>query len=111
MSHVKLSNYNRLYQKWWPHVGRLAVVKKKTTGKLQLLIQNESMWGDYSTVCDTRAVDVFVWLGRYLALKGKLPRQIALEEIAVGAQRTSKAIREVIATEVFSELNKDEKKP
>lgn len=51
---------------------------------------------------DTHAKDVFVWFGRYLALKGKLPRNLALEEIAIGAQRTAKAIREVNAMEVFA---------
>lgn len=102
--YVKIKNFTRLYKKWFPHVGTFAVVKKKSSGELRLLIKNNSPWGDYSTVCDSKALDVFIWLGRYLALKGKLPRHLALEEIAVGAQRTSKAIREVIATEIYQSI-------
>lgn len=50
---------------------------------------------------DSHVKDAFVWLGRYLALKGKLPRNLTLEQIAVGAQRTAKAIREVNAVELL----------
>ncbi len=61
--------------------------------------------GEWTTLTDCHVKDVFVWLGRYLALKGKLPRNMTLEQIAVGAQRTAKAIREVNACEMFAQIN------
>jgi hypothetical protein len=80
------------------------VVRKKSNGELRLIVAQER-YGDYASISDSHALDVFIWLGRYLAQKGKLPRHVILDEIAIRAQRVSKDIRAVVATEHF-QLNK-----
>lgn len=95
------------YSKTLHHVGSFRVVKKrKGNGELRMIIERPWWMVDdnpreWTTLTDSHVKDVFVWLGRYLALKGKLPRNLSLEEIAVGAQRTAKAIREVNAVEIL----------
>lgn len=88
-------------QKWFHHVGTLYVVKNKSTGELR-------MKGDFSqercAISDSHIKEVFIWLGRYLAIKGKLPRHISLDLIAAQSTRTTKGIREVMAKEMFEEL-------
>lgn len=95
------------YSKFLSHVGKFRVVKKKNgNGELRMVV--EAPWwmtgkpDEWTTMTDTNVKDTFVWIGRYLALKGKLPRNLSLEEIAVGVQRTAKAIREVNAMEILA---------
>ena len=104
---TKFSNRNK---KWVHGMFTLVVGKNRQTGDLRVF---RNCWGseEYPTMTDGHMGDLFIWIGNYLALKGKLPRHMALDQIAVGAQRTSKAIREVIATEHFQILrNSDEQK-
>lgn len=89
------------YSKWFHHFGTMRVVKKRSNGQLILVKDENHFYGEYRTITDSHARDVFVWLGRYLALKGRLPRHLTLEMVAVGSQRTTKAIREVVAMEVL----------
>lgn len=96
------------YSKSLHHVGKFRVVKKREGSKeLRMVIarpwwSQESPHEDWNALTDTHVKDVFVWLGRYLALKGKLPRNHTIEEIAVSSQRTSKALRELNACEIFA---------
>lgn len=99
--------YSFMFQKRLRGFGGFIIAKNKKTGELRAL-ENHGWPNGYSTLTDSRLQDIFIWIGRYLALKGKLPRHLALEEIAVGAQRTSKAIREVIATEHFEILRNNQ---
>lgn len=95
-------NCHLKYSKWFHHIGTLRVVKKMGgNGELRMVIQDHPCGRDWITLTDTNVKDVFVWLGRYLALKGKLPKNIALEEIAVASQRITKSIREVNATDIY----------
>lgn len=108
---VKLKRENcwLKYSKTLHHVGTFRVVQKKEGNKELRMVIHAPWWiagdkasRDWTSMTDTNVKDCFVWLGRYLALKGKLPRNVALEELAVGAQRISKGIREVNAMEVFA---------
>lgn len=93
---------------WFHHVAKLRIVRKRTgTEAMRMVACNEpTKFGgreEWITIKDSHLKHVFVWIGRYLAKKGQLPRNYTLEEIAVGAQRTSKAIREVNAVEIFQQ--------
>lgn len=97
--------YSRpIRKKWFRHVGTLFIVKKPC-GEIRIKGPHSP---EYSAMSDRNVQDVFIWLGRYLAMKGKLPRHIKLEEIAVGSSRTTQAIRSVVANEIFETLSKDE---
>lgn len=106
MERLKWSNTTKKFSKSLHHVGLFRVVKKKDGNGEYRMVVCAPWWSgvkdDWHTLTDTHVMDVFLWLGRYLALKGKLPRHLSLEAIAVGAQRTSKAIREVVATEIYA---------
>lgn len=108
MGKLARQNCSLKFSKSLHHVGRFRVVKKiGGNGEFRMVIE-EPWWTRsktserWTTLTDSHVKDVFVWLGRYLALKGKLPRNLTLEQIAVGAQRTAKAIREVNACEMFA---------
>jgi len=73
-----------------------------------VMVSRDNQNGEYSTIGDYHALEVFIWLGRYLAKKGKLPRHLALDATAVKAQRVSKDIRAIIATEHFQLNAEDE---
>lgn len=85
-----------LRKKWFRHVGEFRLVKTKS-GEYRLKCNGP----EYAAISDSHIKDVFIWLGRYLALKNKLPRHIRLEEIAVGSQRTTKAIQQTIGVEMY----------
>jgi hypothetical protein len=51
---------------------------------------------------DSHVRDVFIWFGRYLAMKGKLPRSVLLDEVAVRSGRVTKDIRGVLAMEEYN---------
>lgn len=96
-----MSRYSKpIRKKWFHHVGTFYVVKKKN-GELKL---KGDFSPDHAAISDSHIQDVFIWLGRYLALKGKLPRHIKLDEIAVGSQRTTKAIHSVMANEIYESI-------
>lgn len=92
---------------WFHHVAVFRIVQKKEGNKELRMITHSPWWmkddREWASLTDSHVKNVFVWLGRYLAMKGKLPRNYSLEEIAVGAQRTAKAIREVNACEIFAQ--------
>lgn len=94
-------DFNYVYSKWFHHIGTMRVVRKKTNGELRLIICHGFGTDDVHSLTDSHALDVFIWLGRYLAQKGKLPRHLALDETAVKAQRVSKDIRSIIANEHY----------
>lgn len=96
-----------IYSKWFHHMGTMRVVRKKSNSEL-ILVGDREPGSVFDTIGDSHALDVFIWLGRYLAKKGKLPRHLALDEIAVKVQRSSKDIRAVIATEHY-QLNGDKR--
>ncbi len=98
-----------IYSKWFHHVGTMRAVVKKKSGEMILVFQDGIGGGEYDTITDSHALDVFIWLGRYLAKKGKLPRHLALDEIAVKIQRSSKDIRAVIATEHYQQSDRTAK--
>ena len=98
----------RKFSKWFHHMGTMRVVVKRSTGEM-ILVSSEDRAGPYWSIADSHALDVFIWLGRYLALKGKLPRHLSLDGIAVATQRASKDIRAVIATEHFDLMKRAKK--
>lgn len=55
----------------------------------------------HACIDDSNVKDVFVWLGRYLALKGKLPKHLNLDEIAIRAGRIKKDIHSHVAKEIY----------
>lgn len=95
--------------KTFHHVAVFRIVKKKEGNGELRMVTHSPWWAgnerEWASLTDSHVKDVFVWLGRYLAMKGKLPRNFSLEEIAVGAQRTAKAIREINASEIFAQMN------
>lgn len=97
--------YQPVRKKWFHHVGVLRVVKTKS-GELRMRGPESP---EHACMGDRHLLDVFVWLGRYLALKGKLPKHVALEEIAVKAQRVPRAIREVVAAEIYDNTRRANK--
>jgi hypothetical protein len=100
---IKPKKWKVVRKKWFHHVGTLRVVK---TEKGELRMRASGTPNDcYMT--DSNVRDVFIWLGRYLAEKGKLPRHIQLDQIAVATQRSSKDIRAVIANEVFDSVRRE----
>lgn len=91
------------FSKWFPRLGKFRVVKKKTTGELRLFISlGNGFDRKYDSVTDSRAMDLFIWLGRYLALKKKLPSAISLNETAILSGRVERQIREVMANDVYN---------
>lgn len=106
MSFYKYSNLRMLgsleYKKWFPHIGTFRAIKKKTNGELRLFVDIGS--GEYSSVTDSQVKDMFLWFGRYLAFKGKLPNNIKLAETSVLAGRVKTQIMEVVAMNVYEDL-------
>ncbi len=102
---LKRSDVSLKGKKWFHRVGTFRIVKPmRGKGDLRMVScqpRNFHGYDEWHTLTDSHVKDVFVWLGRYLAMKGKLPKNLALEEIAVGAQRTAKAIREVNAIDIY----------
>lgn len=100
-----------VHSKWFHHVGTFKIRKRKN-GDLRLHIRDSPMClgkGNEASLTDSHVKDVFVWLGRYLAIKGKLPKHLALEEIAVRSNRTTKAIRSVVANEVYNDVGRSQR--
>lgn len=87
--------------KWFHHVGTFKVVRL-ANGETRLRGPHS-----HASYCigDRHVQDVFVWLGRYLASKGKLPRHVTLDELAVKSTSVGRGIRQVIATEHYASLS------
>lgn len=83
-------------------MGTMLMFRRKSDGMTCIVVKDDFL--KYRSITDSHLIDVFIWLGKYLARKGKLPRHMALDEIAVRTQRASKDIRAVIATEVFDAI-------
>lgn len=93
-------DFNKVGSKWFHHMGTMSVFRRKSDG-MTCVVVPQGDFGKYRSINDCHLLDVFIWLGKYLARKGKLPRHLALDEIAIKTQRASKDIRAVIATEIF----------
>ena len=91
------------FTKWFPNVTTFKVVKKKSNGELRMYVHTGS--NEYSSMPDSNVKAMFLWLGRYLAMKGKLPKHIKLAETAVLSGRVKTQLMEVLASEVFDSLN------
>jgi hypothetical protein len=87
-----------IYKKWVHHLGTLKVVKWNNDIRMR-----GEYSPDHACMTDGHIMEVFIWLGRYLAMKGKLPRHMALEECAIRSNFNAKEIRKVIAKEVWEQ--------
>lgn len=95
---MKPKKHKTIYKKWVHHVGTLRVVEFKK----QIRMRGEHS-PDHACMSDYHIMDVFIWIGRYLAMKGKLPKHMALEECAIKSNQVARQVRAVIAKEVWEQ--------
>lgn len=96
------------FSKWFPHVGTFRVIQKHTNGELRLYVSEKGgVPKEYSSITDSKAMDMFIWLGRYLALKGKLPADTKLLEASVLANQVATDMRQALTRYVYDRNGTD----
>lgn len=95
--------HRQIRSKWIRRTGVRLAVYANEEGGINCFTGNEE---NPQVLTDGALLDLFIWLGRYLAEKRKLPRHLNLELIAQGANRTSRELRTLIAMETLEDAQK-----